>query len=148
MLKYFFQPKKFICDQKLHGKQNVGGVKARFQNDDMDWSQKMWTYLGLGFSIVSMEAIMGGECVSTMHVVRVVWFFLCCKFLLFLKTWGWLRDEEVVMENWWNNMWMRMCDRRTKWRCKELVKDMQVREGIFKLEIKYKQKFALVCVQL
>jgi len=40
-----------------------------------------------------------------------------------------------------------MCDGGTKWRCKELVKDMQVKEGIFKLEIKYIQKFALVCVE-
>ncbi len=83
---------------------------------------------------------------STMHVTCVVWFFVCCKFLLFLETWGCLKDEEVVMENWWNNVWMKMCDGGTKWRCKELVKDMQVKEGIFKLEIKYIQKFALVCV--
>ncbi len=70
---------------------------------------------------------------SIVHVVCVVWFFLCCKFLLFLKTLGCLRDEELVIENWWNNMWMRMCDGRTKWRCKELVKNMQVKQGIFKL---------------
>ncbi len=36
---------------------------------------------------------------STVHVVCVVWFFGCSKFLLFLETWGCLKDEEVVMEN-------------------------------------------------
>jgi hypothetical protein len=87
-VKYCFQPKKFICDQKLHGKQNVGGVKARLQNDDMDWSQKMWTHLSLGFSIVCMEAIMGGECFQLCMLCVLFGFFCVANFCYSWKLWG------------------------------------------------------------
>jgi len=100
---------KFICDQKLHGKQNVGGVKARLQNDDMDWSQKMWTHLGLGFSIVSMEAIMGGECFQ-LCMLCVLFGFFCFAILGnlgVLERWGGCYGklmEQCVDENvWWKN---------------------------------------------
>jgi hypothetical protein len=76
------------------------------------------------------------------HVVCVVWFFLCLQIFAILGNLG-------VFEKWgdcYGKLMEQCVMEELSGGAKELVKDMQLREGIFKLETKYIQNIALMCV--
>lgn len=120
-----------ICDEKLCDKQIVGGVKARFQNNNLHWNQTMWIDLALTFSTIifyfkvkkkveclgvvcipkMVMAIMNEECFKWC-ILCVLFFYVygfCCSWML-----GVIRGCGIYYGDWWNNIWSKTCDGKNK----------------------------------